>query len=106
MAKKVKEFVLSSTIVAMLLFSAFGTITVHADDGSGTEAASAEKTVTAGDGDQPTDAGKVEATPPSDGSVSTDLATGAPEAPATGQIPLARRARALRGRRPASVAAR
>ena len=76
MAKKVKEFVLSSTIVAMLLFSAFGTITVHADDGSGTEAASAEKTGTAGDGGQPTD-----------GSVSTDLATGDAPKPTDGAIP-------------------
>ena len=84
MAKKVKEFVLSSTIVAMLLFSAFGTITVHADDGSGTEAASAEKTGTAGDGGQPTDGGKVEGTPPADGSVSTDLATGDANQPTDG----------------------
>jgi len=103
MAKRIKAFVLSSTILAMLLFSAFGTITVHADDGSGTEAASAETTVTsgegeqpsgdqtdvvnpAGDGSQPTDVGTVEGTPPADESTPTDLAT-VEAAPPTDGVP-------------------
>ena len=93
MAKKVKGFVLSSMILTMLLFSAFGTITVHADDGPGTKAAGEETTGTSGDdgqpsgdqtdvvnpegdGGQPSDAGTVEATPTADGSATTDLATG------------------------------
>jgi hypothetical protein len=103
MAKRLKAFVLSSTILAMLLFSAFGTITVHADDGSGTEAAGAETTGTAGDegqppgdptdvvdpagdGSQPTDVGTAEGTPPADGSATTDLATG-DAAPPTDGVP-------------------
>ena len=83
MAKNVKAFLLSSTILALLLFSAFGTITVHADDGPGAQGAGEETAGTSGDdgqppGDQtdvvnpvddgnpPTDAGTVEATPTAD----------------------------------------
>jgi hypothetical protein len=103
MAKRIRAFVLSSTILAMLFFSAVGTITVHADDGSGTETASEETTGTsgegeqptgdqtdvvdpAGDGGQPTDVGTTEGTPPADGSATTDLATGDAAPPADGSV--------------------
>jgi hypothetical protein len=75
MAKKVKAFLLSSTLVSMLLFSAFGTITVHADDGSGTKAANAETTGTTGEGEQPPGDQKDVVDQAGDGSQPTDLAT-------------------------------